>query len=42
MICFAFIKKKWVLGYLQNTLLSILGKLAGGGSVTVSVDVSDM
>ena len=32
----------WVFGYSRSTLVSIVGELAGGGSVAMAVDVSDM
>ena len=38
-MCFS---KSLVFGYLRFTLLSIVEKLAGGGSVAVAVDVSEI
>ena len=39
---FCNFQKSCDFGYSQNTLLSIVGKLEGGGSVAVAVGVGDM
>ena len=39
---FCVFQERIVLGSLQTTLLCIVGELAGGGSVSVAVGVSDM
>ena len=37
---FCMLKLFWVFGYLQTSLLCIVGELAGGASVVVTVGVS--
>ena len=41
-LAFLATKKKDWFWYLQTTLLSIVEELAGGGSVAVAVDISEM